>query len=158
VIIRAATDEDVVAMVDLLHATAVEGRWIGTEAPFDTDERARRLREALENGRFVGFVAVAGADTVGQLTLRLLDGRAYLGMVVAAAQRGRGVGRKLMKAAIAYAREQALHAIDLDVFEHNAAALGLYRSCGFVPCGAPGERVRQNGERFTAIPMTLDLA
>ena len=103
-------------------------------------------------------VALHGADIVGQLTLRVLAGRGYLGMVVAAAQRGRGVGRKLIEATVAYAREHALQAIDLDVFEHNAAALELYRSCGFVPNGAPEECLRQTGERFKAIPMTLHLA
>ena len=136
-IVRAATLADVPAMVALLHDVAGEGRWIGTEAPFDLAERARRLAEVMEAGRFIGFVAVADGQTIGQLTLRLLDGRGRLGMVVAAAHRGHGVGRALIMAAVAAARERGLVAIDLDVFAHNAAAIGLYRSCGFVTSGVP---------------------
>ena len=125
-------------MVALIHDVAAEGRWIGTELPFDTGGRARRLAEVMEAGRYIGFVAEADGVMIGQLTLRLLEGRGGLGMVVAAGQRGRGVGRALIAAAVAAARERALVAIDLDVFAHNTGAIGLYRSCGFVENGCSG--------------------
>jgi ribosomal protein S18 acetylase RimI-like enzyme len=42
-----------------------------------------------------------------------------------------GLGRALVEAALSAARERGCVRIELDVDEDNAAALALYRSCGF---------------------------
>jgi ribosomal protein S18 acetylase RimI-like enzyme len=51
---------------------------------------------------------------------------------VAADWRGRGVGRALLDALVATARESGHDALSLSVDRRNAAALALYRSIGFV--------------------------
>ena len=57
---------------------------------------------------------------------------AFWGMHVAREASGRGVGRALMQAAIARAREQpGLVQIALAVVSENARAVNLYRSLGF---------------------------
>lgn len=51
------------------------------------------------------------------------------------AGRGRGIGRCLLDAGIDWARGRGAHVIHLEVDEHNASALGLYRSSGFSEWG-----------------------
>ena len=48
---------------------------------------------------------------------------------------GRGVGRALLAEAERVARARGIEAVRLEVREHNARALGLYRSCGYHPIG-----------------------
>jgi GNAT superfamily N-acetyltransferase len=45
--------------------------------------------------------------------------------------RREGLGRALVEAAVARARERGCRRIELDVNEDNAAALALYTACGF---------------------------
>jgi ribosomal protein S18 acetylase RimI-like enzyme len=52
-------------------------------------------------------------------------------LFVDASARGSGLGRALLERALAEARERGCRRIELDVNDHNAAALGLYRSLGF---------------------------
>ena len=54
-------------------------------------------------------------------------------LAVALAARRRGVGRALMDAAHALARELGLPRVELDVRSWNAAALGFYRALGYAP-------------------------
>jgi GNAT superfamily N-acetyltransferase len=60
-------------------------------------------------------------------------------LFVAAGARGAGLGRALVDAAIARAREWGCRRIELDVNEANEEGLAVYRAAGFtVP--APGDR------------------
>jgi len=52
-------------------------------------------------------------------------------LFVTEAARGRGLGRELVEAVIALARERGCRRVELDVNEDNAGALALYRSVGF---------------------------
>lgn len=52
-------------------------------------------------------------------------------LVVAAAQRGRGVGRALMDAAHAWALARGLEAIELNVYEFNEDARAFYAALGY---------------------------
>jgi ribosomal protein S18 acetylase RimI-like enzyme len=56
---------------------------------------------------------------------------------VTAEARGRGLGRALVEAVIAWARERGAAAIRLDVTDTERArpAAALYRSLGFAPTG-----------------------
>ena len=51
---------------------------------------------------------------------------------VAAAYRGRGVGKQLMQAVEACARDLDCCKITLEVLEGNGVARALYKSCGFI--------------------------
>ena len=52
-------------------------------------------------------------------------------LFVAADARGHGLGRALVEATVRLARERGCRRVELDVNEHNAPALALYRSFGF---------------------------
>jgi ribosomal protein S18 acetylase RimI-like enzyme len=98
----------------------------------------RRCRE------FDGYVLVAEVDdaVVGFVTIWTRyrspepdDGAEEIGfvsdLVVTAAQRGRGIGRALLRAAEARARAAGSRAIRLSVEAGNAAATALYAAEGF---------------------------
>ncbi len=58
------------------------------------------------------------------------------GMYVRPPWRGRGIGRRLVSAALTHASERpGVTVIQLTVTEGNAHALALYESCGFVRFG-----------------------
>ena len=83
-------------------------------------------------------------------------GYCELGMMVARAHRGRGVGTALVDAAVEWARDRGLHKLSLSVFPHNAAAIALYRKLGFVEEGRRVKQVRrQSGELWDLIDMGL---
>lgn len=56
-------------------------------------------------------------------------------MRVAPERQRRGIGRRLLATAVAWARNQGYHAIVLDTTVEQAAAVALYRSTGFRPVG-----------------------
>jgi ribosomal protein S18 acetylase RimI-like enzyme len=149
--IRPARDDDRLPLALVFAAVAEERDGIGSEPPVDVEARA-------ESWTLDGtIVAVAGGEVLGSIHVEgSRHGYGEIGMAVARAWRGRGVGSALMAAAIEWARMQGLHKLSLGVFAHNAAGLALYRKYGFVE---EGRRVkhyrRQSGELFDTIEMGL---
>jgi ribosomal protein S18 acetylase RimI-like enzyme len=69
-------------------------------------------------------------------------------LYVAPAQRGRGLGRALMEAAVELARERGADYLDLVTGEDDTAARSLYESLGFDNrAGKPGGPVNLYYER-----------
>lgn len=84
----------------------------------------------------------AGSTLVGIVTLVRQDGAKFrhktemVGMSVASEARGRGIGRLLVQAVIAYAQATAgVEQIHCTAVTMNAAALSLYRTLGFASYG-----------------------
>jgi GNAT superfamily N-acetyltransferase len=102
---------------------------IAAEPPVDLDRIAQRtdLEQTL--------VAVSADELVGFLFIGEQFGCGELGMMVARAWRGRGVGSALVAAIVDWARARGLHKLALGVFPHNEAAVALYRKFGFVEEG-----------------------
>jgi RimJ/RimL family protein N-acetyltransferase len=159
VTVRDATPADVDTLVAMLVEVAGEGRWIGVEAPVDVERRRRRMAADVETEDAIVLVAEAGREPVGQLGLRLAPyGVADLGMLVAAGWRGRGVGAALLAEAVRRAREAGAHKIALQVWPHNAAAIGLYERFGFQREGYLRRHYRRrSGELWDAVVMGLPL-
>jgi putative acetyltransferase len=157
VTIRQTRDEDVDALIDLLHDVAEERLYVGTQAPFDKAARAERFRSTL--GKHPSLVAVApDGRIVGEASLFSRDGRVTLGMFLGRAWRGRGLGRALLERTIAEARKAGIPAIELEVFPHNEAARRLYESAGFRQTRfLPNAYARAHGEVWSGIVMTLEL-
>ncbi len=95
-----------------------------------------RIRQLLDAGQTAALLAGRGPDGLAILRYRpsiWTDGlECYLAeLYVAPAQRGLGLGRALMEAAIDLAREQGSDYMDLGTSEDDTAARALYESLGF---------------------------
>ena len=84
---------------------------------------------ALDGERVVGFVNIEPHQREG------IRHRGHLGMGVHIDYRGRGIGTRLMEAAIAKASQKGLIRVELGVYVSNPAACALYGKFGFVEEG-----------------------
>jgi putative acetyltransferase len=159
VAVRAAEDDDLDGIVEMVVAVAAEGRWIAAEAPVDTGRRRRYLAEALDDEHALVLVADAGGSVVGELGMTLAGyGVADLGMLVADDWRGRGIGTALLEAGLDWARQAGAHKVALQVWPHNQAAIGLYEKFGFQREGLLRRHYRRrSGELWDAVVMGLFL-
>jgi RimJ/RimL family protein N-acetyltransferase len=158
--VRAAQPDDVDGVLTLFAAVAEERRHILTEPPIDRRRRAKQFRETIRSDDAQVFVAEADGEVVGELTAfgRTSTGPATIGMAVAAAWRGQGVGTALMDACVAWGRETGVHKLSLEVFPWNEAAIALYRKFGFVEEGRLRKHYRrQSGELWDVLVMGLVL-
>ena len=136
--IRRAVPDDAPAIARLYGEPEVQANLL--QMPFPSEHRLRewllelqpRTRTdlhlvALRDGE---LVAMAGLDAAAaHLRRRHVMG---LGMAVARAAQGQGVGRSLMRELLAYADRWAqVLRIELNVYVDNAAAISLYRRFDF---------------------------
>jgi putative acetyltransferase len=160
VVIRPQTENDIDGALDVFEAVAAEGRWIGTELPFDRAARAERMRGELDDpAHAAGFVADDGGRIVGTIGLRLAPyGVADLGMALVDGYRGQGLGTRLLQAGIDWARDAGAHKMALQVWPHNDRAIALYEKVGFAEEGRLRSHYRRNnGELWDAVVMGLVL-
>ena len=163
VVVRPAVADDLDVVVDQIWAVAAEGRWLGTEVPFDRAARRERLGALLSDGASTLLVADAapagGPGIVGHISVSIAPyGVADIGMLLSEGWRGRGLGTALLEAAVAWAAAGGAHKMFLEVWPDNTAALKLYRRAGFVEEGRKRRHYRRrNGELWDAILMGLPL-
>lgn len=139
--VRHARPEDAAGVLEVQRDAAVERRWIATqpEEMATVDEEAKLLAaHRPETGALL--VAEEDGRIVGILGLRRGARRSFahvadLGITVLSTHRGKGVGRALMVAAEAWAREVGVRKLTLGVFAHNERAIRLYRGLGYVEEG-----------------------
>lgn len=130
--IRRAGVEDAAEIARLLHDFNAEFDE-PTPSVSVLTEYSRRL---LEDGEMAVLLAGAGPDAIALLRFRpsVWTGKqeAHLQeLYVVPALRGRGIGRALLEATIATAREAGATGIDLNTGETDTAARALYESIGF---------------------------
>lgn len=95
----------------------------------------RRL--ANDSPRVISLVAVLADELVGQMTLEQNENLrrrhvATFGMGVLAAQTGRGVGSRLLEAALDLADNWLnVERTEIEVYVDNASAIALYKKYGF---------------------------
>lgn len=100
-----------------------------------TRAEAERVVGTLANGKDIYFVATDGDKLLGYGMLRgWNEGYAVpsFGVAVAPGQRGRGVGRQLLRWAIEASRARGSEQIMLKVYPDNLGARRLYESEGFI--------------------------
>jgi phosphinothricin acetyltransferase len=93
---------------------------------------------AGSDGRVVGWAALSPVS--GR---RCYAGVAEVSVYVAAGQRGRGVGRQLLLAAIAESERHGIWTLQGATFPENEASRRLQRACGFREVGRR-ERIAQH--------------
>lgn len=130
--IRRAGGEDAADIARLLHDFNAEFEEPTPGVPALTGY-ARRL---LEGGEMTVLLAGSGPDGIALIRFRpsVWSGgpEAHLQeLYVVPPLRGRGIGRALLEATIAAAREAGATGIDLNTGETDTAARALYESMGF---------------------------
>ena len=158
--VRAATEADVDAALDVFEAVVNEGVWMGTEPGFDRAERRERFLESVHSEQRAFLVAEAGGgEIVGTCSMEVAPyGVAGFGMCVAPGWRRQGVGGKLVTAAVEEVRRLGAHKIALEVWPHNDAAIRLYERHGFEVEGRKRRHYRRgNGELWDSVMMGLVL-
>ena len=154
--VRRARPEDLEVLLDLYEAVAAERIHIGGEAPVDRPRRRKAWLETIDPATpGAALVAEAGGAIVGQVGVTG-SGRMEIGMWVREDWRGRGVGTRLVQAALDYAREHEAYKISLEVWPHNAPAIALYEKFGFEREGYLRKHWRRrNGELWDSVVMGL---
>jgi len=132
--VRDATESDAAAIAPLLDALGY---------PASVEDVAARLRRlAAYPGPAAALVAVDGEQVVGLLTAHAfptVHGAApaawITALVVDPAARGRGVGRRLVRAAESWAAEQGAARIAVTSATHRADAHRFYEGLGYDATG-----------------------
>jgi RimJ/RimL family protein N-acetyltransferase len=107
-----------------------------------------------EDGSLVGAAGIAGADR------RKQRHRLFIwGVYVTPEARGNGVGGRLIQACLAHARQvPGVRQVHLTVASHNAAAIAMYKRCGFVRYGVdPRALILPDGREIDEDLMVLRL-
>ncbi|EFF72974.1 GNAT family N-acetyltransferase [Achromobacter piechaudii] len=103
--------------------------------------------------------ALVGIIGVGRQRKLKMRHKAHIWSVyVAPAQRGRGLARLLMQAAIAHARSmRGIRQVQLSVTANNTSAATLYASLGFEEYGREREALCVNGQLYDETLMALPI-
>ena len=89
----------------------------------------------------VTFIAESAGEDVGMTTVLVVDEpdtALVVGVWVSPSARGQGVAPRLFEEMIAWARDQGLTRVTLDVGDANTSAQKLYANLGFLPTGKRG--------------------
>jgi phosphinothricin acetyltransferase len=110
-----------------------------TWAEWDASHRATCRFVARRDGEVVGWVALSAPPP-----RRVYAGVAWLSVYVASAQRGRGVGRRLLERLIAASEAEGVWTLQAGVLADNRASLALHERAGFRRIGVQ-ERLGRDG-------------
>jgi putative acetyltransferase len=162
--IRPAEASDASELVALAAAVGGEpGSWLlTTEAWRPVAEERRYLKAVRRHADAAVFVALDGDRVIGRLSLARDPHPASahvadLGMMVAASHRRRGIGRKLLDVAVAWARVVNVEKLELHVFPWNEPAIRLYEDFGFEREGLRRGHYLRDGVVVDALLMAYHL-
>ncbi len=143
-VIRSASGADAEAVIDCFHVIRRETDFMMTypgEREIEADAERAFLDNRLADDRAAFLCAVvdgqivgtAGIDPIGQW--EKVRHRVSFGIGIQRAWWGLGIGRALTGSCIDCAKAAGYRRLELEVVADNAAALSLYRSCGFTEYG-----------------------
>ncbi len=164
-IVRPAEPADAQGLQELGDAVGSEPEgWLVTTNGWRSaaDER-RYLRAIRRYPNAAVFVAEDDGRIVGRLSIARDQHPASrhvadLGLMVAITHRRRGIGTKLLEAAVAWARESGVRKLELHVFPYNEAAIKLYESFGFMREGYRHAHYRRGDDYVDAVLMAFSIS
>jgi RimJ/RimL family protein N-acetyltransferase len=136
--VRPAQPGDADRLVELARQVGAEEEgWLITAGEWRRASDERRYLKAIRRHPDAAvFVAEDNGDIVGRLSVSR-DAHpasrhvADLGLMVARNHRRQGIGLSLMNVAEEWARRAGVRKLELHVFPHNVAAIGLYEKLGY---------------------------
>jgi len=153
------TEDDIGGFRAVVDSVARERQFLALlEAP-PLEQCAEFVRGNLACGN-PHFVAVAGGRVVGWCDI-VRNGRpvhahsGVLGVGVIRPWRGRGVGRKLLTAALDQAWASSFTRVELTVRERNVVAVALYEQLGFTLEGRHASSVLVDGQYEAVLSMGI---
>jgi RimJ/RimL family protein N-acetyltransferase len=164
-IIRRAEPSDAEGLTRLGEAVGSEpeGWLVTTNGWREVSDERRYLRAIRRYPNAAVFVAEDEGRIVGRLSIARDQHPASrhvadLGLMVAISHRRRGIGTRLLEAALDWARHSEVRKLELHVFPHNDAAIKLYENFGFVQEGYRRGHYRRGDEYVDAILMAYDVS
>ena len=141
--VRAARYEDAAAWAEIYNQ-GIEER----QATFETEPRTgadlmkqiERTIVAERDGRVIGWAGLSPYSS-----REAYAGVAEFSIYVDRAERGNGVGRRLLTHLAVFAESQGYHKLTSKIFPENEASLALMRSCGFRDVGIHRRHARLDG-------------
>jgi RimJ/RimL family protein N-acetyltransferase len=162
--IRRATPSDAAALIALAATVGHEaGAWLLTTDVERTVTSERRYLRAVQRHEDAAvYVAVDDGTVVGRLSVARDPHPASrhvadLGLMVAAEHRRRGIGRALLEACVAWARQSGIAKLELHVFPWNEPAIALYEGFGFEREGLRRSHYIRDGAPVDALLMAYHL-
>lgn len=155
--IRAAAGADAAA-ISRIYNQGIQDRVATLETEERTPEERAQWLEA-RGPRHPVLVAEGDGAVVGWASLNVFNARrayehvADLSLYVERDWRGRGVGRRLLEALVARARELGYHKLVLAAFPWNEAGMRAYGRAGFREVGIYREQGRLDGRWVDTIVM-----
>lgn len=135
-VLRPATAADLPAIVAIYNST-IAGRMVTADLEPVTAEARRPWFDAHQSPTRPLFVLDDAGAVVAWLSFDTFypraayDGTAMIAIYVAEAQRGRGLGKRLLHEAMTRAPALGLHTLLGYIFGHNTPSLRLFESHGF---------------------------
>ena len=154
---RNALPEDLPDIVDIYNST-IPGRRVTADTELVTvSDKLTWFNEHNPLKRPL-LVVETGGVIIGWLSFQSFYGRAAydataeISIYLAPGERGKGIGKSLLKYALNHCHEYGIKNLVGYIFEHNMVSLKLYQESGFEDCGTlPGIAVLDGIERTLKI-------
>ena len=164
-IIENARPEDAAAILEYLKIIGGEtdNLNMGAEGiPITVEAEETFLRSMIDSPEGVMYAAKLDGTIVGIANVnrkkRRMSHRASIGVSVRRCAWHRGVGTALMEKLIAFARNNGIEQLELEVRSDNERAIRLYEKFGFKKIGTIPAFLKVNGETFDCDYMVLRLS
>lgn len=111
------------------------------ESTRDDEKQSNYLKETTESDREIELLAIVDGKVVGMAGFNAIGSkykvrhRAEFGITVSKNYWGQGIGKAIMNACIACARQADYTQLELDVVSDNERAISLYKKLGFIEYG-----------------------
>ncbi len=129
--------------------------------PFTAEQERVHLQSVADSEDDIQLIVKQGDTIVADASLRRMPRRmhhrAEIGISVAKAYWGQGIGSALMEALISFARERGICQLNLEVRSDNERAIRLYEKFGFRKLVTFPAFFRVNGQDVDFDLMNLDL-
>ena len=138
-LLRCAREEDAQRLIDYLKTTSGETRFLirePDEVTMTQEDERRFIRRQNESASDVMLLAFYDGEFAGNASLMGMGPSRYrhrAGVAIALYQAytGLGIGRAMIEALLAIAKECGIEQVELEVVADNERAIALYKKLGF---------------------------